>query len=113
MPFYNTDHKVWKYFKVGDIVRDGDDSVWGKTKFEIYGFHGNWYCPLLSAYIYNKFYPSGNKQKCNLDVREAKLINAPHRPFRNMKKVPLLKLMSKGNVEARREFLIRVNTKTL
>ena len=32
MPFENTDPKVWKYFKVGDIVRDGDDSVWGKTK---------------------------------------------------------------------------------
>lgn len=113
MSFENTDHKVWKYFKVGDIVIDGDDSVWGKTKFEIYGFHGNSYCPLLSTYICNKFYISGNKQKCNLNVREAKLINAFHRPFRNMKKIPLLKLMSKGNVEARREFLMRVNTKNL
>lgn len=113
MPRDNDNPKVWSYFKRGDIVEDSEDSVWGNTKFKITGFYGNWYCPLLSADICGKFYPSGNPQCCNLGVREARLINAPHRPFRNMKKVPLLKLMSKGNVEARREFVMRVNTKTL
>lgn len=113
MSFENTDSKIWKYFKIGDIVRDSDNSIWGNTEFEIYRFHGNWYCPLISTYICGKFYPSGNKQNCILDIRGVKLLNALHRPFRNMKKVALLKLMSKGNVEARREFIMRVNTKTL
>nr|DAP89524.1 MAG TPA: hypothetical protein [Caudoviricetes sp.] len=113
MPSQNTDPKVWKYFKTGDIVRDSDDSVWGKTKFEITGFHGNWYCPMLSTNICGKFYPSGNPQRCNLGVREAKLISAPRRPFRNMPKKVLIKLMGKGNVEAKREFMMRLNTKSL
>lgn len=113
MPKDNDNPRVWRYFKRGDIVKDSEDSVWGNTKFEITGFHGNWYCPLLSTNICGKFYTSGNPQRCNLDVREARLINATHRPLKRLKKIPLLKLMSKGNVEARREFVMRVNTKTL
>lgn len=113
MPKDNDDPKVWKYFKRGDIVRDSDDSVWGKTKFEITSFHGNWYCPLLSANICGKFYPSGNPQRCNLDVRFVKLINSPIRPFRKIPKKVLLNLLRKGNVEAKREFMMRLNTKSL
>lgn len=113
MPKENTDPKVWKYFKNGDTVRDSDDSVWGKTLFRITGFHGNWYCPLLSTDIIGKYYPSGKPQRCNLGVREAKLITAPKRPFRKMPKKVLIRLMGKGNMEAKREFMMRLNTKTL
>ena len=51
MPIDNDNPQVWSYFKRGDIVKDSEDSVWGNTKFEITGFHGNWYCPLLSTNI--------------------------------------------------------------
>lgn len=111
MGIVNTDPKVWKYFKHGDIVRDSDDSIWGKKLFEVHSFHGNWYCPLMSVYFCGK--PKTNGNMCNFDIREAKLITAPHRPFRKMNKKALIKLMGKGNVEARREFMMRVNTKTL
>lgn len=50
---------------------------------------------------------------CNFDVRETKLITSPHRPFRKLPKKNLLKLMSKGNVEAKREFMMRLNSKSL
>lgn len=113
MPKDNDNPQVWKYFKRGDIVKDSEDSVWGNALFEVTFFHGNWYCPMMSTNVIGKFYKSGRPQECNLDVREARLISARKRPFRKMKKIPLLKLMAKGNEEARREFTMRVNTKTL
>lgn len=112
MPRDNKDPKVWKYFKNGDIVRDEEESVWGKTKFEIVSFHGNWYCPLVMANIVGKFHSNGKPQTCNLDVRFIKLLGAKQRPFRNVKRKVLLNLLKKGVVEAKREFMIRLNTKT-
>lgn len=107
----NTDSKIWRYLKKGDIVLDGNDSVWGNTIFEIYGFHGNSYCPLLSVYFFDKFYKSGERQRCNLEVRNVRLINSLHRPFKNMEKNLIIKLMTKRNIEAKREFIMRANSK--
>lgn len=107
MGIINTDPKVWKYFKHGDIVKD--EYVWGDKLFEVHSFHGNWYCPLMSVYMCGK--PKTNRNMCNFDVRETKLITAPHRPFRKIPKKTLVKLMSKGNVEAKREFIMRINSK--
>lgn len=107
MGIINTDPKVWKYFKHGDIVKD--EYVWGDKLFEAHSFHGNWYCPLMSVYMCGK--PKTNGNMCNFDVRETKLITAPHRPFRKIPKKTLVKLMSKGNVEAKREFIMRINSK--
>lgn len=109
MPKENKDKKIWKYFKYGDVVRDSENSVWGNKLFVVYFFHGNDYCPLVSAYFQGK--EKNNSNVCNLDVREIKLISAPKRPFKNINKKSLLKLMKKGNMEAKREFMIRLNNK--
>jgi hypothetical protein len=107
----NCNNKIWKYFKIGDVIRDADDSIWGDKLFEIYSFHGNDYLPLVSVYFYGK--PKINKNMCNFDIREIKLINAFHRPFKKLKKTDLIKLMKRENIEAKREFIIRLNTKNL
>ena len=104
---------IQNYFKTGDIIRDSEDSIWGNTLFKIIGFHGNDYCPMVITNICGKFYPSGKPQLCNLDIRKVRLFNSANRPLRKMKKAVLLKLLAKGNLEAKREFKIRVNTKTL
>ena len=107
MGIINTDPKVWKYFKHGDIVKD--EYVWGDKLFEVHSFHGNWYCPLMSVYMCGK--PKTNGNMCNFDVRLTKLITAPHRPLRKIPKKTLVKLMSRGNLEAKREFIMRINSK--
>lgn len=107
MGIINTDPKVWKYFRHGDIVKD--EYVWGNKLFKVHSFHGNWYCPLMSVYMCGK--PKTNGNMCNFDVRLTKLITSPHRPFRKIPKKTLVKLMSKGNVEAKREFIMRINSK--
>lgn len=104
---------AWKYFKIGDVVKDAHDSIWGETKFTVVSLLGNWYCPILYSHIMGKFYPNGKPQECNLDARSARLINSDNRPFRRVPKNVLLKIMKKGNIEAKREFMIRLNTKTL
>lgn len=113
MPKDNDNTNVWRYFKRGDIVRDSEDSTWGKTLFRITYFHGNWYCPMVSTEIVGKYYPSGKPQRCNLDVRFIKLISTSKRPYKKLPKKVLIKMMNKGNLEAKREFMIRLNTKTL
>ena len=111
MPIDNSNSKIWSYFKRGDIIKDCSESIWKDTKFEIISFSGNSYCPILVVRI--RGYKSGNSQICNLDVRNARLLDSMNRPFRVLKKEPLLRLLAKGNLEAKREFKIRVNTKTL
>lgn len=102
------DTKIYcKYFRVGDIVKNED--VWGDKLFEISGFHGNWYCLLAHVYMCGK--PKTNGNACNFDIRKTKLITSPNRPFRNVLQKTLRKLMSKGNIEAKREFIMRVNNK--
>jgi len=107
----DNNNKIWKYFKVGDIIRDGDDSIWGNKLFEIHSFHGNAYLPLVSTYFAGK--AKRIRNRCNFDIRTTKLIRAPHRPFKKIKKSVLIMLMNKGNIEAKREFMMRLNTKTL
>lgn len=102
----NTDPKVWKYFKHGDIVKN--KYTWKNKLFVVHNFRGNKYCPLMSVYEYGK--PKSIRNMCNFDVRETKLITASHRPFQKIPKKALVKLMSKGHVEAKREFIMRINS---
>jgi len=101
---------VCEYFKIGDIVRDSIDSIWGKRLFEIQSFHGNSYLPLASVYFVGKDKTPNNM--CNFDVRELKLISSSLRPLKKINRSSLLKIKNKS-LEAKREFMIRLNTKTL
>lgn len=96
-----------QYFKVGDTVRLPD--VWGKTLFVIDSFNGNSYLPLASVHFLKK--PIANGNRCNFDIRDMMLINAPKRPLKNIDKKVLAKLYVKSNIEAKREFLIRKNNR--
>lgn len=100
---------VKKYFKKGDIVVDFPGSIWGNKKFVVEGFHGNWYCPCASVLEFGK--PDSNKYRCNFDTRNMRLVDAAKRPMKNLDKRVIAKMMKNGVVEAKREFLIRVNTK--
>lgn len=104
----NNDGKTWKYFKPGDIVRCPE--IWGNKYFKIYGFDGNWYCPILLTYECGK--PKTNNNICNINVRYAKLVTSSKRPLRNLKMKSLVKLMSKS-IEAKREFIMRNNSKNI
>lgn len=107
----NNNKQIFKYFKVGDIIKDCPDSTWGETNFVIQKFFGNRYLPLVYVLQFGK--PDTNRHKCNFDLRGIRLVDAPNRPFRNLDKTKLLKLVAKGIVEAKREFKIRVNNKEL
>lgn len=96
-------------YKVGDVVKC--EKVWGDKLFIIYEIRGNEYLLIASSYFLNK--PQINKNMCNLVVKELTLINSNFRPFKNIDKIPLLKMVKKDNIEAVREFKIRVNNKTL
>ena len=102
---------VKKYFKKGDIVIDFLGSVWGDQKFIIEEFHGNWYWPCASVLELGK--PNSNRYRCNFDTRNIRLVDAIKRPMKDVDKRVLVKMMHKGIVEAKREFLIRVNTQKL
>lgn len=102
---------VKKYFKKGDIVRDFPGSVWGDKKFIIEEFFGNWYCPRASVLELGKL--DSNKYRRNFDTRNMRLVGAAKRPMKKLDKRVIAKMMKNGIVEAKREFLIRVNTKTL
>lgn len=103
----NTDKKVWRYFRRGDIVRC--EEIWGKKLFEVASFHGNWYCPLMTVYESGKPKTVGNI--CNFFVPNTKLITSPNRPFQRLPKKALVKLLAKGNEEAKRELIMRKNQK--
>ena len=95
----------------GDIVLDMHGSSWGNTKFIIEEFCG---CNNLRlAWAKQLYKPNMNKYHCNLIVGMVRLVDSVNRPMRNVNKKTLIKLMNKGIVEARREFMMRVNSKTL
>lgn len=94
---------VHGYFKVGDIVRN--ESVWGKTLFLVHSLNGNKYQPILIVHFYGK--PLTNKNVCNFVLRDVKLMDSNTRPLMKIDKGVLVKLVSKGNVEAKRELIIR------
>lgn len=102
---------VWKYFKEGDVITDEAGGIWEGKFFEIKSFHGNKYQPLVLAHFLGK--PKTNTNACNFNVRNIKLINARERKLRNIPQTTLLKLMQKGNEEAKREFIIRTNSKKI
>ena len=106
----NNNPAIFKYFKVGDTVLDFPHSCWGNTKFTIRSFHGNAYLPLASVHQIGK---PDTDCDISFSVREMRLFGAVKRPFRKTDKGVLIKMMNKGVVEAKREFMIRLNTKTL
>lgn len=95
---------IWKHFKVGDIVKC--PAIWGNKLFQVYRLSGNEYLPELNVIEYRKL--NSNSNKCNFNVRDVKLYDCPKRPFIKLNKSSLIRVMNKGNVEAKREFLIRV-----
>lgn len=99
--------KIHKYFKLGDIVRNED--TWGKKLFVISAFGGNEYLSELYVHPFDEERKISNQ--CNWNVLDVKLVDAPQRPFRKVPKKKLIQLMSRGLVEARREFFIRTANK--
>ena len=105
------DKEIHRYFRLEDVVINED--IWGKKLFIIHGFGGNSYFPELYVHNYGKPKTTGNS--CNWDVRETKLVNSPHRPFKKLKKEQLLKLLKTGSEkikeDIKREIIIRTNRK--
>lgn len=101
---------IWKHFKIGDIVINR--SVWGSNKrFVIDKMYGNAYCPILDVHPIHV--PKTNGNTCLFNPNDTTLINAPKRPLSKLKKVVLLKMVRNGNVEAKRELLIRLYNKQI
>ena len=101
---------VFKYFKIGDYVIN--KGVWGtKKKFIIDKMYGNAYCPILDVHPAYESKTNGNT--CLFDIFMTKLVGARKRPLAKLKKEVVMKMMRKGNVEAKREFLIRAYNKQL
>jgi len=101
---------IFKYFKIGDYVINKE--VWGsKKKFVIDKMYGNAYCPILDAHPAYESKTNGNT--CLFGVSMTKLVGAHKRPLAKLKKEVVMKMMRKGNVEAKREFLIRAYNKQL
>lgn len=92
--------------KQGDTVKDSRDSLWGETLFkvELVRQFGN----LSLALCHIADAPVTNGNKCNFLTQRLRLVNAEKRPLRNLNTQTVIKLMSKGNKEAKREFVIRI-----
>lgn len=98
-----------RYFKQGDIVLNGEHSVWGSRRFTIERFFGVVNNPMCLAYF-------TGREKCwkthsNLCVNDLILVGAASRPMARVNQSILLKLIKAGNIEARREFIMRSNCK--
>ena len=101
---------IFKYFKIGDYVINKE--VWGsKKKFVIDKMYGNAYCPILD--VHPVYESKTNSNTCLFTVPITKLVGASKRPLAKLKKDVVMKMMRKGNVEAKREFLIRAHNKQL
>lgn len=102
------------FYKIGDIVRDFNGSIWGDSKFEVVGFDGNSdsYCQILLTNVCGRYYDNGKPWRCNINAKTAKLINSSNRrPLIKVNRIKLIDMMNKGVLEARREFMIRINNK--
>lgn len=97
------------HYKIGDIVFDFKGSTWGNTKFIVVDFHGNKHTPL--AWVNELDKPNTNAYKCNFCVKTMRLVDSQLRPMRNVNKIVLIKMMSRGIDEAKREFTIRMNSR--
>lgn len=103
-------NSIFKYFKKGDYVIN--KGVWGtKKKFVVDEMYGNAYCPILDVHPACESKTNGNT--CLFRVSMTKLVDAPKRPFAKLKKEVVMKMLRKGNVEAKRELLIRAYNKQL
>lgn len=94
---------IYKYFRKGDIIRN--EKIWGGQLFIIHGFGGNAYCPELYVHFYGK--PKTVSNSCNFDLRMVKLIDADKRPLKKVDKKVIIKLIKRGNEEAKRELIMR------
>jgi len=86
-------------FKVGDTVMSRE--YFGAKKFRVEKLHGNSYCPIMFCRSLKK------DEIYNLFPNCSVLVNAEKRPLQRIKTNVLVKLIRKGNVEAKREFIIR------
>lgn len=105
----NNDPSKFKYFRIGDIVLDREDSCWGNRRFTIASFFGERYCPMCLGYFTGR--EREWKTHSNLCVRDIILVGARVRPMARVNSTILVKLIKAGNVEAKREFIIRSNCK--
>lgn len=96
-------------YKIGDVVKDFKGSIWGDSTFEVVGFDGNDYCQILLTNVVGKFYDSGKPWRCNINAKTARLVDANSRPLSKVDRRKLIVMMNKGIVEAKREFMIRIN----
>ena len=103
----NNDPSKFKYFRTGDIVLDREGSVWKNRRFTIASFFGERYSPMCLAYF------TGREREwtthSNLCVKDIILVGARHRPMSRVNQAVLVKLIKVGNIEAKREFIIRSN----
>lgn len=100
--------KSYCNIRVGDIVQERE--LWGNKNFKVLSFHGNDYLLMATALEVGKEMRISNL--CNLEVRRLKLISFSPRLLSRLSRKTLTKLVAHGNVEARREMLLRINTKT-
>ena len=98
----------FKHFRVGDIIIC--KPMWGDKKFIVDKMYGNYYCPILDSHEFGKDRQISNV--CLLNPNLCKLVDAK-RPLSKLNKVLLMKLFKRGNIEAKREFEIRVYNKQL
>lgn len=105
----NPDPNKFKYFREGDIVLDREGSCWRNRKFRLVRFFGEKYCPMCLGYF-------AGMEECwethsNLCVNDIILVGARRRPMLKVSTPLLVKLIKAGNMEAKREFIIRSNVK--
>lgn len=97
------DKRIHKYFKIGDIVKC--EVIWGNQLFTVHGFGGNAYLPELYVHFYRKSQTISTT--CNFDLRITKLIDSGKRPLKKIDKKIIIKMIKKGNEEAKRELIMR------
>lgn len=98
----------FKHFRIGDIIIC--KSIWGDKKFVVDKMYGNIYCPILDSHELGK--DRKTDTICLLNPNFCKLVYAK-RPLSKLKIEILTKLLKRGNIEAKREFEIRVYNKQL
>lgn len=94
-------------FKIGDIICDCPESTWENQRFVITNFFGG------SSWRMVATHKLDSKTEVNLVLANIRLVDAPKRPFLCTNMIKLLKLVTRGVVEARRELKIRNNIKKI
>lgn len=97
--------------KIGDIVCDSPDSTWGSQRFIVNAFFGCASWQMLSTYKVDGKHTLGSE--VNLLQSNARIVDAQNRPFRNTDMRKLLKLITKGVLEAKRELKMRNNVRKI